>query len=251
MPAKGATWQPNCRPARAARCGKQPAARGAERARRARAATATDAAAWCRRSRGLARRRAGEVLAVVGPSGCGKTTLLELICGLQTPDAGSLERAARGADAPARPAAAVADALDNAALALRIAGRLAHAGPRAGAGAVRRARAGGLRDGARRASSPAACASASRSCARCSRASRCCAWTSRSARSTRSRARRCRSGSRGALLREPRTVVLVTHDVEEAMLLADRVVVLSPRPGRVRAELGCRVRGRAGARTRR
>ena len=36
-----------------------------------------------------------------------------------------------------------------------------------------------------------------------------------------------------ALAREPRTVLLVTHDVEEAVLLADRVVLLSPRPGRL------------------
>src|SRR5205823_10806415 len=40
---------------------------------------------------------------------------------------------------------------------------------------------------------------------------------------------------------EPRTVVLVTHDVEEAVVLADRVLVLSPRPGQVVAEIDVQV----------
>jgi ABC-type nitrate/sulfonate/bicarbonate transport system ATPase subunit len=35
------------------------------------------------------------------------------------------------------------------------------------------------------------------------------------------------------LAREPRTVVLVTHDVEEALMLSDTVHVFSPRPGQI------------------
>jgi NitT/TauT family transport system ATP-binding protein len=41
----------------------------------------------------------------------------------------------------------------------------------------------------------------------------------------------------GAIAADPRTVVLVTHDVEEALYLSDRVVVLSARPARIVAEL--------------
>jgi NitT/TauT family transport system ATP-binding protein len=40
-----------------------------------------------------------------------------------------------------------------------------------------------------------------------------------------------------ALAGEPRTVVLVTHDIEEALYLCDRVLVMSRRPGTVTAEL--------------
>jgi NitT/TauT family transport system ATP-binding protein len=40
------------------------------------------------------------------------------------------------------------------------------------------------------------------------------------------------------LQERPRTVVLVTHDIEEAAQLADRVIVLGERPAQIRYELG-------------
>src|ERR1700749_3495610 len=64
----------------------------------------------------------GEIVAVVGPSGCGKTTLLELICGLQAPDAGTVV-SAPAALMPQRDLLLPwLSAVDNAALALRARG---------------------------------------------------------------------------------------------------------------------------------
>ena len=76
--------------------------------------------------------RQDELMAVVGPSGCGKTTLLELVAGLQEPDAGSVtvlgatDAAARRATSAYMPQRDLLlpwrDALANAALALECQG---------------------------------------------------------------------------------------------------------------------------------
>ncbi len=178
----------------------------------------------------------GELLAVVGPSGCGKTTLLELICGLQAPDAGEIE-CAPAALMPQRDLLLPwLSAVDNAALALRIAGR-----PRAeargkaaemfaelGLQGFEQAHPHELSGGMRQrvaflrtllSGKPVLCLDEPFGALDAITRAEMQGWLSR------------------ALEREPRTVVLVTHDVEEAVVLADRVAVLCPRPGQVRAEL--------------
>jgi len=174
----------------------------------------------------------GELLAVVGPSGCGKSTLLELICGLQAPDAG------RVACAPAvlMPQRDLLlpwlSAVDNAALALRIA-RLSRAEARQRADALfaelgldgfQHARPHELSGGMRQ-----------RVAFVRTLLSLLCLDEPFGALDAITRGE-MQEWLAGTLAREPRTVVLVTHDVEEAVLLADRVVVLSPRPGRVLAQ---------------
>src|SRR4051795_2757399 len=179
---------------------------------------------------------AGELVAVVGPSGCGKSTLLAMLCGLTAPDAGTVS-APPAALMPQRDGLLPwLSALDNAALALRVAGR-----PRGEA----RAAAHGLfatfgLEGFER-SRPSALSGGMRqrvAFIRTLLAGRplLCLDEPFAALDALTRAQ-AQTWLGEALAREPRTVLLVTHDVEEAVLLADRIVLLSPRPGRVVASL--------------
>jgi ABC-type nitrate/sulfonate/bicarbonate transport system ATPase subunit len=177
-----------------------------------------------------------EVVAVAGPSGCGKSTLLELVCGLAAPDAGSVD-AAPAALMPQRDGLLPwLNALDNAALALRVAG-VGKAAARAaahehfaafGLEGFERARPAELSGGMRQrvaflrtllAGRPLLCLDEPFGALDALTRTQMQRWLA------------------DALEREPRTVLLVTHDVEEAVLLADRIVLLSPRPGRVVATL--------------
>jgi ABC-type nitrate/sulfonate/bicarbonate transport system ATPase subunit len=179
---------------------------------------------------------AGETVAVVGPSGCGKTTLLELVCGLQAPDAGTIS-AAPAVLMPQRDGLLPwLRAIDNAALSARLAGASrdearARAHPlfaAFGLEGFERARPHELSGGMRQrvaflrtllSGKPVLCLDEPFGALDALTRREMQDWLAQ------------------ALQREPRTVLLVTHDVEEAATLADRVLVMSPRPGRMVAEI--------------
>jgi NitT/TauT family transport system ATP-binding protein len=186
------------------------------------------------------------VLGLVGPSGCGKSTLLELIAGLQEPSAGEIEvggagvaaeRLARCAFMPQRDVLLPwLAAVDNAALALRNRGLRRGAArdeagllfERFGLAGFERARPQELSGGMRQrvaflrtllSGKPVLALDEPFASLDAITRAEMQGWLA------------------GALKADPRTVVLVTHDVEEALYLADRVAVLSARPGRVVEEL--------------
>lgn len=173
-----------------------------------------------------------EVVAVVGPSGCGKSTLLDLICGLADADAGTVA-AAPATLMPQRDALLPwLSALDNAALARRVAGDTkAQARARAhahfaafGLDGFEHARPAELSGGMRQRVAFLRTLLAGRPVL--------CLDEPFAALDALTRAQ-AQSWLAAALAHEPRTVLLVTHDVEEAVLLADRIALMSPRPGRI------------------
>jgi NitT/TauT family transport system ATP-binding protein len=186
------------------------------------------------------------VLGLVGPSGCGKSTLLELVAGLQEPERGEVAlgdglrpeaRLARCAFMPQRDMLLPwLSAIDNAALALR--NRGVRRGParreagllfeRFGLSGFEHARPAELSGGMRQrvaflrtlvAGKPVLALDEPFASLDAITRAEMQEWLA------------------GALAADPRTAVLVTHDVEEALYLCDSVAVLSARPARVVDEL--------------
>ncbi|HEX8074814.1 MAG TPA: ABC transporter ATP-binding protein [Thermoleophilaceae bacterium] len=188
----------------------------------------------------------GQVLAVVGPSGCGKSTLLELVAGLQEPDRGTVSVAGAALAAERRASCAFMpqrdlllpwrDALGNAALALECEGvsradarrRAAPLFERFGLGRFERARPDELSGGMRQRVAFLRALLPGRPVLLLDEPFGALDSLTRG---------QMQDWLADALRSEPRTVVLVTHDVDEALLLGDRVAVMSERPGRVVAAL--------------
>jgi NitT/TauT family transport system ATP-binding protein len=186
------------------------------------------------------------VLGLVGPSGCGKSTLLELICGLREPDAGTIavgdsaEAAARLARCAFMPQRDLLlpwySALDNAALALRNRGERKAAARGQAAALFERFGLAGFE-----ASAPNELSGGMRQRVAFLRTllagKPVLALDEPFAALDAITRAEMQEWLAGALGEDPRTVVLVTHDVEEALYLSDRVAILSARPGRIVAEL--------------
>ncbi|MGE0028617.1 MAG: ABC transporter ATP-binding protein [Thermoleophilia bacterium] len=187
----------------------------------------------------------GEIVALVGPSGCGKSTLLSVLAGLIEPDAGEI--LLDGRQAPSRLGTLTLmpqrDALlpwrtleDNVALAAALAGVPADEAARSARAALARfglsefgehyphALSGGMRQ-------RGALARTLMSGAR--------AWLlDEPFGALDALTRADLQGVLGATWAERRpTAVLVTHDLDEALLIGDRVLVACPRPMRIVDEI--------------
>ncbi len=187
----------------------------------------------------------GEFVVIVGPSGCGKSTLLNIIAGLVEPDTGNVSLQGKpGAQRIGRVAymhqidllLPWRNVLSNATLGLEIAG-IARAD--ADAKATELAQRFGIADFLN--AYPATLSGGMRQRVALLRAvlpDRDVLLLDEPFKAldaiTRAELQRWLSD---VLDRTTRATVMVTHDVEEALMLGDRVLVMSPRPGRIVLEL--------------
>jgi len=188
----------------------------------------------------------GGTVGLVGRSGCGKSTLLRLIAGLEAPDrgriavAGAEDEAGRLASCALMPQADLLmpwrDALGNASVPLENAGvgrrearaRAAELFAELGLAGFEAARSWELSGGMRQRVAFARTLLAEKPVLLLDEPFGALDAITRI---------EMQEWLAGALAALPRTAVLVTHDIDEALRLCDRVVVLTARPGRVACEL--------------
>ena len=184
-------------------------------------------------------------VSIVGPSGCGKTTLLRMIAGLALPDAGAVEIDGLPVSGPGPDRAVVfqqfallpwATVVDNIAFGLELRGmaraeRLAIADDLIHAMGLRgferhypRQLSGGMQQRV--------------GLARALAVNPAILLMDEPFASVDAQTRRTLQEDLLRLAeRSRKTIVFVTHDIDEAVRLADRVVLMSPRPGRIRESL--------------
>ncbi|GAB4194468.1 MAG: ABC transporter ATP-binding protein [Roseiflexaceae bacterium] len=184
---------------------------------------------------------AGEFVSIIGPSGSGKSTLFNIVAGLERPDAGRV--LLDGTDATGRRGAVAympqrdallpwRSVLDNAVLAAAVQGGDVVAARREAQGLLELFGLAGFGDAL-----PTTLSGGMRQRAALLRT---VLWPrpvllldepfGALDALTRAQLQQWLLELRGRL---ERTILLVTHDVDEALLLSDRVYVLTPRPGRL------------------
>jgi NitT/TauT family transport system ATP-binding protein len=193
--------------------------------------------------------RPGEVVALIGPNGCGKSTLLRVVAGLIPPGAGSVAIDGRPVDGPDERVGLVfqeprllawRSAEDNVRFPLELAGwpsdrqraRAAELLGLLGIEEVAGARPSTLSGGTRQRVAIARALALEPAVLLLDEPFSALDAITRERLNVELQALWAGSGA---------TILLVTHSIPEAVFLADRVIVLSPRPARVVADVAVRI----------
>jgi NitT/TauT family transport system ATP-binding protein len=185
--------------------------------------------------------REGELAVLLGPSGCGKSTLLQLIAGFERPSAGLLELSGRPVEGPGPDRGYIFQefalfpwltVLDNVAFGLRSQGR-----PKAQARATAAEHLARVGLGEFAAAYPHTLSGGMKQRVAIARALAYAPGVLLMDEPFGALDAQARRELQRELVRvwsvDRKTVLFVTHSVDEALLLADRVLVMSARPGRV------------------